>query len=115
VTGGARFVWLGLAALPYLAMVGVDTWMHEAARKVPRTEKTIHWILAPLLSGFLISAFLARNAIAATLLSAAAVLLVIDEVGFHRPLARSERLVHTVAYVALGGFVATWAWMDFLP
>jgi len=113
VTVGARLIWLALAALPYVALVGVDTWMHEAARKVPRLEKTIHWTLAPLVGGFLITAFLARSAIAATLLAAAVVLLVIDEVGFHRPLARSERLVHAAAYVALGGFVATWAWMDF--
>ena len=32
-----------LAALaPYLALVSIDAWMHEKARRVPRLEKLLH-------------------------------------------------------------------------
>jgi hypothetical protein len=113
MTGHARVIWLALAALPYLSLVGLDTWMHESARKVPRAEQIIHWTLAPLLIGFLISAFSARTILALVLLVAFLVLVVVDAVGFHQPLARNERRVHAAAYAAFGLFVATWLWMDF--
>jgi predicted histidine transporter YuiF (NhaC family) len=112
MTGHARVIWLALAALPYLGLVGIDTWMHESARKVPRAEKNIHWALAPLLIGFVVSAFSARTVLALALLAAFLVLLVVDAVGFHQPLARNERRVHAAAYAAFALFVATWLWMD---
>ena len=64
MTGGTRVIWLTLGMLPYLSLVGADTWMHEAARKVPPTERVIHWTLAPLLIGFLVAVFLERTPIA---------------------------------------------------
>ena len=112
MSGNGRILWLALAVLPYLSLVGIDTWMHESARKVPRAEKIIHWMLAPLLIGFLVSAFSARTVLALGLLAVFVVLLAVDAVCFHQPLARSERRVHTAAYLALGVFVATWLWMD---
>src|SRR5690242_13079872 len=115
MTGTARVIWLALAVIPYLSLVGIDTWMHESARQVPRTEKIIHWTLAPLLIGFLVSAFTARTVLALVLLAAFLVLLVVDAVGFHQPLARTERRVHAAAYGAFGLFVATWLWMDLRP
>jgi hypothetical protein len=98
--------------LPYLSLVGADTWMHEVARTVPRTERIIHWTLAPLLIGFLVSVFLDRTTLALGLLAVFIPLLAIDELGFHRGLARRERHVHLAAYAALALFIIVWRWTE---
>jgi len=112
VTNGTRMIWLTLGILPYLGLVGADTWMHEVARKVPRTERIIHWTLAPLLIGFLVAVFVGQRTIALGLLTVFIPLLAIDEFGFHRGLARNERRVHMAAYAALLGFIIVWQWTD---
>jgi hypothetical protein len=38
-------------------------------------------------------------------------LTVLDELGFHRAIARSERRVHLAAYAALAVFIAVWLWI----
>ena len=48
MTGAARFASLGIGLLPYLGVAGIDTWMHERARKVPRIEQLLHVVLAGL-------------------------------------------------------------------
>jgi hypothetical protein len=37
-------------------------------------------------------------------------LTVLDEFGFHRAIAHSERRVHLAAYAALTVFIAIWLW-----
>ena len=107
-----RNLWLGLALLPYLAAAGVDAWMHERGRKVPRVEQWIHGGLALGMAGFLAAVFAGRNAWALAALAVFAVLLAWDEVSFHKSIAASERRVHALSWVALAGFVAAWWVVD---
>jgi hypothetical protein len=105
-----RNLWLGLALVPYLAAAGVDAWMHERGRRVPRLEQWLHAGLAIAMAAFLVAVFAGRPAVAFTALAAFLALLAWDELGFHGAIARSERRVHAVSWVALAGFVAAW-WM----
>src|SRR5437867_1726216 len=57
-----RNIWLGLALVPYLAAVGVDAWMHERSRRVPRVEQWIHAGLALAMAVFLGAVFAGRAA-----------------------------------------------------
>ena len=41
-----RNIWLGIALVPYFALAGVDFWMHERGRRVPRVEQWVHAGLA---------------------------------------------------------------------
>ena len=103
----ARLMTLGAALVPYLALVSVDTWMHEKSRRVPRIEQFFHAAAAVLFIGFVIAVFLDAWA-ALPLLIAYVVCAASDEFGFHRHLAAAERRVHFMSYAALGIFVAAW-------
>jgi hypothetical protein len=110
MTASARIIWLGLGAVPYLGLVAVDAWMHERARKVPGLERIIHYTSAVALLAFLAGAFSARYLLAVVGLAVFIPLTVLDEFGFHRGIARSERRVHVAAYAALTVFIAIWLW-----
>jgi hypothetical protein len=107
-----RNIWLGLALVPYLAAVGIDAWMHERSRVVPRVEQWVHAGLAFAMAVFLCSVFAARPVPATAALAVFAVLLAVDETAFHKPIAVAERRVHATSWVALAGFVAAWRWID---
>jgi hypothetical protein len=107
-----RNLWLGLALVPYLAAAGVDAWMHERGRRVPRVEQSIHAALAMAMAAFLWAVFTDRAAFALAALGCFALLVVWDELGYHGGIARSERRVHVVSWVALAGFVAAWCVVD---
>jgi hypothetical protein len=107
-----RNLWLGLALLPYLAAAGIDAWMHERGRLVPRLEQWLHGGLALSMSAFLLAVFTQRTAGALVALGIFAALLAWDELGFHRSIARSEKRVHIVSWIALAGFVAAWWALD---
>jgi hypothetical protein len=108
--GAMRNLWLGLALLPYLAAAGVDAWMHERGRRVPRVEQWLHAGLAAGMASFLGAVFAGRPGLAFAALGAFLILLVWDELGFHGAIARNERRVHALSWVALSAFVAVW-WM----
>ena len=103
----ARVMTLGAALVPYLALVSVDTWMHEKARRVPRAEQFFHYAAGLLFAAFACAVFL-ESAAALPLLAAFAVCAEVDEIGFHRQLSAAERRVHFVSYAALVLFVITW-------
>ena len=103
---------LGLALAPYLALVSIDAWMHEASRQVPRVERWLHYSAGALFLGFLIALFRDATELALALFGTFAALTVWDAVGFHRTLAVRERRVHFAAYVALALFVCVWAWVE---
>ena len=103
---------LGLALTPYLALVSIDAWMHEASRQVPRVERWLHYSAGALFLGFLIALFRNATDLALVLFGTFAALTVWDAVGFHRNLAVRERRVHFAAYMALALFVCVWAWLE---
>lgn len=107
-----RTLVLGIALAPYLLIAGVDAWMHEAGRKVPRVEQALHASLALAMILFLAAAFLQRTAIAVAALSAFLVLLVWDELGYHAAIAASERRIHRASWLALACFVGAWLLVD---
>jgi len=107
-----RNIWLGLALIPYLAAVGVDAWMHERSRRVPRVEQWVHAGLALAMAVFLGAVFAGRAGPATASLALFAVLLAVDESAFHKPIAKAERRVHLGSWIALAGFVAAWRWID---
>lgn len=107
-----RNVWLGLALLPYLAVAGVDAWMHERGRRVPRIEQWIHAGLALAMLGFLAAVFAGHSAIAWAVLACFLALLAWDEIAFHGSIGARERGVHAVSWAALAGFVAVWWAID---
>jgi len=110
MTSSTRLIWLGIAALPYLALAGVDAWLHERARKVPTLERAIHYVSAVALIGFIAGALRGQRSLAVPSLVAFVVLLAFDEIGFHARIARSERRLHFAAYGALAVFIAVWQW-----
>jgi len=103
---------LGAALTPYLVLVSVDAWMHEASRQVPRVECWLHYCAGALFLGFLVALFRDATRLALTLFGVFAVLTVWDEVGFHRLLAARERRVHFAAYAALALFLGAWGWLE---
>lgn len=103
---------LGIALTPYLALVSIDAWMHEASRQVPRVERWLHYSAGALFLGFLVALFRDATALAVTLFGAFLVLTVWDAVGFHRDLAARERRVHFAAYAALALFLCVWGWLE---
>ncbi len=107
-----RNVWLGLALAPYLAVAGVDAWMHERGRRVPRIEQWLHAALAAGMTAFLAAVFVGHAEIAFAALAAFLAFLAWDELGFHRSIASSERRVHVISWVLLAAFVAAWWWID---
>ena len=107
-----RNVWLGLALVPYLAAAGVDAWMHERGRRVPRVEQWIHAGLAVSMAMFLGAVFAGAALVAVAALAAFAGLLLWDETAFHGSIASSERRVHAASWAALAGFVVVWWIVD---
>jgi len=107
-----RNAWLGLALVPYLAAAGVDAWMHERGRRVPRTEQWIHGGLALSMAAFLAAVFSAQGPAAWAVLAAFLALLAWDEIAFHRAIDARERRVHAVSWAALAAFVAAWCVVD---
>jgi hypothetical protein len=103
-----RMLLLGAALAPYVALVSVDAWMHERARRVPRLEGFLHYGASFLLLGFVIAVFCDSSRIALGLLAGFALVAGWDELGFHRHLDPRERRVHFVSYAALGLFIGAW-------
>jgi hypothetical protein len=103
---------LGAALTPYLVLVSIDAWMHEAERKVPRVERWLHYSAGALFLGFLIALFRGAAGIALALFAVFVALTIWDAVGFHRYLAARERRVHFAAYAALAMFVCVWGWLE---
>ena len=103
---------LGVALAPYLVLVSIDAWMHEASRQVPRVERWLHYSAGALFLGFLVALFRDATALALALFCAFVAITVWDAVGFHRELALRERRVHFAAYVALAVFVCAWGWLE---
>jgi len=103
---------LGAALTPYVALVSIDAWMHEASRQVPRVERWLHYSAGALFLGFLIALFRDATGLALTLFGVFAALTVWDEVGFHRSLDARERRVHVAAYAALALFICAWGWLE---
>ena len=103
---------LGVALAPYLVLVSIDGWMHEASRQVPRVERWLHYSAAALFLGFLVELFRGATGLALVLFAAFVALTVWDAVGFHRHLDARERRVHFAAYVALALFAGVWAWLE---
>jgi hypothetical protein len=107
-----RNLWLGLALVPYLAAAGVDAWMHERGRKVPRVEQWIHAGLALSMTAFLVLVFRGHAAPALATLAAFVLLVAWDELAFHRGIPPSERRIHVASWAALAAFVVTWGILD---
>lgn len=103
---------LGAALTPYLVMVSIDAWMHEASRQVPRVERWLHYSAGALFLGFLVALFRDATVLAMALFAAFIVLTIWDAVGFHRHLAARERRVHFAAYAALAVFLCAWIWLE---
>jgi hypothetical protein len=99
---------LGAALVPYVALVGVDTWMHERARRVPRLEQVLHYGAGTLFLAFVIAVFRDATGFALVLLPLFVAVAAWDELGFHRMLDARERRVHFVSYAALALFVGAW-------
>jgi len=107
-----RNLWLGVALVPYLAAAGVDAWMHERGRRVPRVEQWLHAGLAAGMAAFLVAVFAGRPAAAGAALAAFLALLAWDEIGFHKGIAPAERRVHVISWLLLAVFVSAWWWID---
>ena len=107
-----RSLWLGLALAPYLAIAGADAWIHERGRKVPRAEQWAHAGLLVLFVMFAVAVFAGHPVAAVVALAGFIAVLAVDEIGFHRAIARHERRLHIASWFALAGFVAAWWWID---
>jgi hypothetical protein len=112
MTGAARTLVLGIGLVPYLGTAGIDAWMHERARKVPRLEQVLHAALAITFTAFAVYIFLRRNVPAIAWLAAFVLCLVFDELGYHRGLAANERRVHVISWAALLLFIGVWLWTE---
>lgn len=107
-----RSFWLALALAPYVSIAAIDAWMHERGREVPRHEQWVHAGLAITLTVFLAAVFVERVSVAMVGLAAFIAMLCIDEFGFHRGIAASERRIHLASWCALAGFVIVWRLID---
>lgn len=107
-----RLAWLALAFLPYFSLAAYDGWLHEKARVVPRVEQWLHAGLFVFLVAFIVFVARASTPAALTAFAIFAVILLIDELGYHAQLARHERRIHWLADAALGGFVVFWLCFD---
>jgi len=110
-----RTILLSLSFLPYLTLAGIDGWLHERSRRVPRIEQALHAGAAISLIAFAVGVFSARTALASIALGIFAVLAAADEFGFHGHLAARERRIHFAAYAALLVFVFAWQWQAMNP
>jgi len=107
-----RLLVLSIALAPYIGFVAVDAWMHEKARRVPKTEQWLHGGIVLALGAFFVAAFLGANWIAGVLLVLTLPLMAVDEIGFHGHLSKRERLVHLAEGLSLIMFVTVWLWMS---
>lgn len=107
-----RLVVLSVALAPYIGFVVVDAWMHEKARRVPRTEQWLHAGIAVFIGAFFLAAFRDANLIAGALLVLTLPMMAVDEIGFHGHLSKRERLVHLAEGLSLIVFVTVWLWMS---
>jgi hypothetical protein len=112
MNSATRLALLGAALAPYVAVVSVDAWMHERARRVPRLEQVFHAAAAVLFLGFVIAVFRGATTLAMTLFALFAICTACDELGFHGQLAARERWVHFAAYAALAVFLGVWRWTE---
>ena len=112
MNSATRLALLSAALAPYVAVISVDAWMHERARRVPRLEQVFHAAAAVLFLGFVIGVFRGATTLALTLLALFAVCTACDELGFHRHLAARERWLHFSAYAALAVFLGVWRWIE---
>jgi hypothetical protein len=103
-----RMILLGAALAPYVALVGIDAWMHERARRVPRLEQVLHYLAAALFLAFVVTVFRGADRIALPLFAIFVAVTAGDAIGFHRHLAPLERRVHLASYVALAFFFGAW-------
>ena len=101
---GGQIRLLFISFLPYTTIALYDAWLHERARQVPLSEQALHAAafvtILLLLSGLLFG----QRPLVFVGVSAFAALSAVDEVGFHRGLARRERLMHFLAYACFAGF-----------
>jgi hypothetical protein len=112
MNAASRIVLLGTALAPYIALAGVDAWMHERERRVPRLEQVLHAAAALLFVGFVAAVFGGAQIAAPLLFAGFAICATCDELGFHRHLAKSERRIHFAAYAALALFVGAWRLLE---
>ena len=104
-----RMMLLGAALTPYLALVGVDAWMHERARSVPRIEQALHYAAAILFVTFLVAVFRDSIRLAGVLLLVFVACTAWDEIGYHGTVDVRERRVHFAAIAALVFFLVAWS------
>lgn len=109
MVSATRMLLLGVALAPYVALIGVDAWMHERARRVPRLEQFLHYTAAILFVAFVVAVFRGAPGIAAILLVVFVLVTAWDELGYHRQLDVRERRVHFASHAALALFLAAWA------
>lgn len=103
-----RILWMAITLLPYAMLAGVDTWMHEKSRRVPKVEKILHALAGVLLIGFIVCVFGGFDVAGIAAFVAFAIVASADEFGFHRHLSTRERKVHFASYAALAIFVMAW-------
>jgi hypothetical protein len=103
-----RMILLGAALAPYVALAGVDAWMHERERRVPRIEQALHYTAMACFAGFVGAAFGDAIGLAVPLLIVFVVASAWDELAYHRHLETREKRVHVAAFVALALFLAVW-------
>lgn len=103
-----RMLWMALALVPYATLAGIDTWMHEKSRRVPKVEQVLHALAGVLLIAFVVCVFSGRNSAGIVAFVAFAFVAFADEFGFHRHLSSRERMVHFASYGALAIFVTAW-------
>ena len=104
-----------IALLPYTGLALFDGWMHEKARRVPRFEQLLHASAAIALIVFLTGVFRGADLVAYVGLAVLLPVALVDEFGYHAPVARRERVVHAISYAALGGFVLAWRLLGATP
>ena len=104
-----------IALTPYASCLAVDAWMHERARQVPWIEQGLHGGLALGIGAFIVAVFLGYIPIAWYALGCSIVLMIWDELGYHKHLSHRERTVHLLAFFALLGFIGAWRYADSQP
>ncbi|HQZ31383.1 MAG TPA: hypothetical protein PLG89_05915 [Arenimonas sp.] len=96
---------LTLGFLPYLVLSGYDGWLHEKARRVPRTEQALHALLFACVVALMVGLFRQHAQLAWSAIAVFAVAALADELGFHGHLHHRERRLHHVAYACFAGFL----------
>ena len=107
-----RLLVLSLGVIPYLALVAADCWMHEKSRRVPRREQYLHLGIGLGIGSFVVLAFLGRIEAALAALLCGLAFMAVDELGYHRSLARRERRLHAYAALALLLFLGVFLWTE---